>query len=157
MSGATHQQGVGLSSCTSAVQQILQSLDLRGVDESVLAKRMGTSVRTLQRRLEADNSCFRKLMAQERKRRCLLALRDENCVPKALAIELGYSDVNSMYRAFRSWTGMSMREWRILHPPCGRTIISDSDLHQISIGVATHTGVAEPFAYWHHHRCLALQ
>ena len=52
---------------------------------------------------------------------------------------------------------MRLRQWRALHPPCGRTIGDEDDLRHISMGVAIHAGVADPLAFLRHRHHFARQ
>jgi AraC-like DNA-binding protein len=70
-----------------------------------IARRMGTSVRTLQRRLELQGVVFKELVAEIR---CELAhryLADAQADLTEVAFLLGYSELSAFDRAFRRWTG----------------------------------------------------
>jgi AraC-like DNA-binding protein len=70
-----------------------------------LAKGMGLSARTLQRRLDEHELVFRDLVAEIRQElaRRYLAERDTNLTE--IAFLLGYSELSAFDRAFRRWTG----------------------------------------------------
>ena len=48
-----------------------------------------------------------------RRYRCEKALAQRWLPGKCLADELGYLEINSFYRAFRRWTGMSYSEYKL--------------------------------------------
>jgi AraC-like DNA-binding protein len=70
-----------------------------------VAKRLGMSVRTLQRRLDEHGVVFRDLVQEIRRELAerYLAERDANLTE--VAFLLGYSELSSFDRAFRRWTG----------------------------------------------------
>jgi AraC-like DNA-binding protein len=84
----------------------LQLLDGQvGIDG--VARRMRTSVRSLQRELGAHGLSYQRLVDHFRLRKAntLLARPDSSIVEIALA--LGYSDPSNFTRAYRRWTGHS--------------------------------------------------
>lgn len=79
--------------------------------ESV-ARDLAVSTRTLQRQLQAEETSFQSVLNATRERLAVHYLRQEGLSSAEIAFLLGYSDVRSFNRAFRSWTGMSPREAR---------------------------------------------
>ena len=71
------------------------------------------STTTLRRRLRADHTCYQFLLDRARQYRCEQKLRKVWLPGKCLADELGYLEVNSFYRAFRRWTGLSYSEYKL--------------------------------------------
>jgi hypothetical protein len=67
------------------------------------------------RRLRADHTCYQFLLDRARQYRCEQVLRTMWRPGKCLADELGYLEVNSFYRAFRRWTGLSYSEYKTRH------------------------------------------
>jgi AraC-like DNA-binding protein len=77
-----------------------------------IAQSLGTSVRTLQRRLDDEGTSFQKVVEQTRERLAReLVERGELSSPQ-LAFALGYADVVSFLRAFRRWTQTTPQEFR---------------------------------------------
>jgi len=77
-------------------------------DQTAIAEALGISVATLRRRLTAANTTFRTLREQvlnDRARR-LLSLGHS---PAEVGERLGFSDLRSFNRAFKSWNGMTPR------------------------------------------------
>jgi AraC-like DNA-binding protein len=97
------------------VRQVLGVLFADGVGSPeirVVADRMGTSVRTLQRRLRARGLTYAGVVQQAR---CLAArrmLEDRRRRIGEIARALGYSDHAHSTRAFQRWTGLAPREFR---------------------------------------------
>lgn len=97
---------------TDRVLQILLSGDLARLRADTVAESLGMSGTTLRRRLRADHTCYQFLLDRARQYRCERRLRQDWLPGKCLADELGYLEVNSFYRAFRRWTGLSYSEYK---------------------------------------------
>ncbi|MFT6955558.1 MAG: AraC family mar-sox-rob regulon transcriptional activator [Halieaceae bacterium] len=102
-----------LSRTTDRVLNILLGGDLARVRASSVAEALGMSGTTLRRRLRADHTCYQFLLDRARQYRCEKKLRQQWLPGKCLADELGYLEVNSFYRAFRRWTGLSYSEYKL--------------------------------------------
>lgn len=79
------------------------------------ARRLHVSASTLRRRLGEDGTSHREIlnsMRAEAARRDLLHTR---LAPAEIAARLGFAHVNSFYKAFKRWTGLSPREYRARH------------------------------------------
>ena len=57
-------------------------------------------------------ACYQFLLDRARQYRCERILRNMWLPGKCLADELGYLEVNSFYRAFRRWTGLSYSQYK---------------------------------------------
>ena len=101
-----------LSRTTDRVLQILLGGDLSRLRADSVAESLGMSSTTLRRRLRADHTCYQFLLDRARQYRCEQKLRTMWLPGKCLADELGYLEVNSFYRAFRRWTGLSYSEYK---------------------------------------------
>ncbi len=102
-----------LSRTTDRVLQILLQGDLSRLRAESVAERLGMSCTTLRRRLRADHTNYQFLLDRARQYRCEQKLSDVWLPGKCLADELGYLEVNSFYRAFRRWTGVSYSEYKL--------------------------------------------
>jgi len=71
----------------------------------VVAKRLGASVRTLQRRLAAHGAVFTTLVEDVRRDVALRYLADGKAAVTEIAFLTGYSEASAFGRAFRRWTG----------------------------------------------------
>ena len=102
-----------LSRTTDRVLQILLRGDLARLRADSVAAQLGMSGTTLRRRLRADHTTYQFLLDRARQYRCEQQLRSRWRPGKCLADELGYLEVNSFYRAFRRWTGVSYSEYKL--------------------------------------------
>lgn len=111
-SASTQNQCFALHRTTDRVLQILLRGDLARLRADSVARELGMSGTTLRRRLRADHTCYQFLLDRARQYRCESKLRQMWLPGKCLADELGYLEVNSFYRAFRRWTGLSYSEYK---------------------------------------------
>ena len=105
----------------------------------VVARWIGTSMRTLQRRLKDSGVSYAELLA---KARCDAAIRllDDRTTPlHAIALKIGYSDPAHFTRAFRRWTGDTPRTFRERHDyePAG-PLTTDDEMGGVSQIAAGH-------------------
>lgn len=108
---------MALSRTTDRVLQILLGGDLSRLRADAVAESLGMSSTTLRRRLRADHTCYQFLLDRARQYRCEQRLKQRWLPGKCLADELGYLEVNSFYRAFRRWTGLTYSEYKLRHFP----------------------------------------
>ncbi|MEM7691888.1 MAG: AraC family transcriptional regulator [Pseudomonadota bacterium] len=102
-----------LSRTTDRVLSILLTGDLYRLRAESVAEALGISCTTLRRRLRNDHTSYQFLLDRARQFRCEALLSARWLPGKCLADELGYLEVNSFYRAFRRWTGLSYSEYRL--------------------------------------------
>jgi AraC-like DNA-binding protein len=114
-----------------ATEQCEHALDMLGKDPSIerrllnvamtddcpmpfekVAAAMGMSSRTLRRRLVEAGVTFSEVVEKARRERALLLLRSRSSTIDDIAERLGYSTVSNLGRAFRRWTGMTIRKYR---------------------------------------------
>jgi AraC-like DNA-binding protein len=79
---------------------------------AAVARRIGSSPRTLQRRLGELGVDFKSLVDDTRRRFSLKYLEDRANTPTEIAYLLGYSEVSAFNRAFKRWTGSSPVKYR---------------------------------------------
>ncbi|MFK7830947.1 MAG: helix-turn-helix domain-containing protein [Congregibacter sp.] len=101
-----------LSRTTDRVLKILLEGDLSRLRAENVAESLGISCTTLRRRLRNDHTSYQFLLDRARQYRCESRLRERWLPGKCFADELGYLEVNSFYRAFRRWTGLSYSEYK---------------------------------------------
>jgi AraC-like DNA-binding protein len=77
-----------------------------------VAKELGMSCRTLQRRIAEESTSFRQLVSDARRELAKHYLRQSSIQLGEAACLLGYEDPNSFFRAFREWEGTTPSEWR---------------------------------------------
>nr|WP_053376067.1 AraC family transcriptional regulator [Paenibacillus sp. FJAT-27812] len=111
-------------SITEMVKWIMKrSLTGGRPDIQAVAKELGMSDRTLQRRLTDEKTSFKQLLSQARHEQAREYLADPSLDIKEVAFLIGYEDQNSFYRAFRLWEGDTPSNWRTEH--VGTNSISD--------------------------------
>lgn len=77
-----------------------------------VARELGVSRRTLQRRLSDERVTFQQLIAEARRELARHYLQHSSLELNETAYLLGYEDPNSFFRAFQQWEGTSPGEWR---------------------------------------------
>jgi AraC family mar-sox-rob regulon transcriptional activator len=102
-----------LSQTTERVLRMLMEGDLSRLRAESVAETLGISCTTLRRRLRNDHTNYQFLLDRARQFRCEARLRERWLPGKCLADELGYLEVNSFYRAFQRWTGMSYSDYKL--------------------------------------------
>jgi AraC-like DNA-binding protein len=80
-----------------------------------VARDLGLSERTLQRRITEQGTSFRELLIEARQELSRQLLSDPSAEIDEVACLLGYQDASSFYRAFRYWEGVTPNRWRELH------------------------------------------
>ncbi len=74
---------------------------------AVVARELGMSERTLQRRITQEATTFRALLSDARRELSQQLLGDPAIQIDEVTYLLGYQDTTSFYRAFREWAGIS--------------------------------------------------
>ena len=77
-----------------------------------VAKALGMSPRTLQRRLEEIRNELPELLDDVRRRSARRLLADTDLAPAEVAFLLGFEEQNSFSRAFHAWEGTTPARWR---------------------------------------------
>ncbi len=93
-------------------RELIAAFPHRAHDLESLAKRMGTSVRTLQRRLQEHDTSHEESVRVTRRLLAEHYLQDGAFAVKEIAFLLGFATPNSFHRAFRTWTGMTPGDYR---------------------------------------------
>jgi AraC-like DNA-binding protein len=91
---------------------LLRLLGGQSADLGEVAKDLGMSNRTLQRRITSEGTSFRRLVRDARYELAKHYLLDPSLDLAETAYLLGYEDPNSFFRAFREWEGTTPSEWR---------------------------------------------
>jgi AraC-like DNA-binding protein len=82
-----------------------------GCTLTTTARALGMTARTLQRRLQAEDSSFDALIDALR-RELALAYLDRRLAVREIATLLGYGDPRAFHHAFKRWTGLSPEQAR---------------------------------------------
>jgi len=77
-----------------------------------VAKKLGLSPRTLERRLQERRMGFKKLMEDTRRRFAVHYLKEREHTLTQIAFLLGYSEVSAFNRAFKRWMGSTPLKYR---------------------------------------------
>ena len=77
-----------------------------------VAEKLGLSKRTLQRKLSEENTTFQKQLNSTREMLAIHYIRNTEMSANDIAFLLGYQEINSFFRAFTIWTGMSISDYR---------------------------------------------
>jgi AraC-like DNA-binding protein len=78
------------------------------------------SERTFRRRLRLHGTSFQGLLDEVRREQALYYFCSTSCTASEVSGRLGFNGAPAFYRAFRRWTGVSLREYRAELAP-GRT------------------------------------
>ncbi|HTB74146.1 MAG TPA: AraC family transcriptional regulator [Polyangiaceae bacterium] len=77
-----------------------------------VARSLGMSPRTLQRRLGELGTTYQKLLDEVRHRSARRLLANTDLAAAEVAFLLGFEELNSFTRAFHSWEGTTPMKWR---------------------------------------------
>lgn len=77
-----------------------------------VSKKLGTSTRTLQRRLNREGQSFQNVLNETRERLAKHYLKTSSFSGAEISFLLGFEDPNSFFRAFHDWTGTTPEQAR---------------------------------------------
>lgn len=77
-----------------------------------VSKKIGYSTRTIQRKLMAEGTTFRALQTEARMELGKYWIKNTNMTTDEIAFSLGYNETNSFLRAFSSYTGLSVTDFK---------------------------------------------
>ncbi|MGE4616481.1 MAG: AraC family transcriptional regulator [Gammaproteobacteria bacterium] len=112
------------SQCRSTSDQLLKSLNYAGIVRGRLrtatpvpslpdlAATLYLTARTLQRRLESENTSYSAVLKNVRVERAQELLDRSDLILREIASQLGFMDAVTFSRAFKEWTGMSPTQYR---------------------------------------------
>jgi AraC-like DNA-binding protein len=83
-----------------------------GTDVADAARAMHMSPRTLQRRLEQEQTRFSEVLDRARLAEARRQLADPSITLTDVAFRLGFADLATFSRAFKRWTGVPPGQWR---------------------------------------------
>lgn len=96
----------------SAVRELVDRGEGRYASHESVASTLGMSARALRRALKELGTSYQTLLDERRRDNTVRRLRDSNVPLEIAATELGFSDVRSLRRSVRRWTGLSLQELR---------------------------------------------
>lgn len=80
------------------------------LEEMAIRLKMGS--RTLRRRLVKEDLTYQQILDETRKDLAIQYLQHTTLVPKEIGFLLGYNSVSNFRRAFKSWTGKKLSDYR---------------------------------------------
>ena len=95
-----------------ARQLVVDHLPHGSIGVSDLARQLGMSSRTLQRRFTARGITYHRFLNQTRHTLARSYLRQPRLTVSEIAFLVGYTDVSAFSRAFVRWTGVTPSEFR---------------------------------------------
>jgi len=91
---------------------LARSIQGRRPSVQALARELGMSARTLQRRLTQDGTSYQQRLDATRQRLARRMLRSTDLALGEIAYFLGFEEINSFWRAFNQWEGKTPNQWR---------------------------------------------
>ena len=91
---------------------VIQQLPDGHISDGVVAKALYMNVRTLQRRLQKENTTFKTQLNSVRQELADRYIRDSSKSLAEISYLLGFSEMSSFSRAFKRWTGETPSRYR---------------------------------------------
>lgn len=108
-----YMQRFNKSDTVAAVYNILLELMPQGEpSREKVADALGTSSRSLHRKLKDLGTSFKTILDDTRKHLALQYIKEPELSMTTITYQLGFSDSNSFSRSFKRWTGISPSEYR---------------------------------------------
>lgn len=82
------------------------------ISEAAIAKELGISIRSMQRRLAGLETTFRSQLNRTRKEQAMVLLSESDMAITDIAIALGFSELSAFSRAIKNWFGQTPSELR---------------------------------------------
>ncbi|MEP4197112.1 MAG: AraC family transcriptional regulator ligand-binding domain-containing protein [Aliishimia sp.] len=95
-----------------ARQALLEGLPGGQAGADQIARMLGLSKRSLQRRLAEEDMQFKEILEDTRRALALSYLQRRDIGMQEIALLLGFRDPSSFFRAFKGWTGQTPRSLR---------------------------------------------
>ena len=107
-----------LESPERLVRGVVHAMDEIIVDERpsalAVASHLGVTLRTMQRNLRAWGTTYEELLNEFLMLHAAFELRSHHCSVTDVAFNLGYMDSGHFTRAFKRWTGVTPRDFRVI-------------------------------------------
>jgi AraC-like DNA-binding protein len=98
-------------------QRLVATMDGRRPDMQAIARTLGTSPRSLHRRLADEGTGFNDLLDEVRKDFAKRYLARPRLSIGEVGFLIGFTDSSAFFKAFRRWTGITPSEYRLSLPP----------------------------------------
>ncbi len=109
---ASAQAGLQEDELVQRVRRAVRQRLEEGATMADVARTVGTSQRSLQRRLGSLDTSFRAIVEEERRARACELLATTDASIEAVALSVGFAEPSSLHRAFIRWTGQTPQAWR---------------------------------------------
>jgi AraC-like DNA-binding protein len=90
---------------------LVEQLSSGAPTPEAIAKALGTSHRSLQRRLTEEGTSYKEILNETRRNLACAYLEKGSTSITELTFLLGFSDTSTFARAFKRWTGVAPRDW----------------------------------------------
>jgi AraC-like DNA-binding protein len=97
---------------TRIASLLATQLNARVPDKSVIAAQLGMSERTLQRRLKGEGTSFQEILDNTRHYLARELLKNTGIPLTDVAVQLGFSEPSTFFRAFKKWEGTTPGQYR---------------------------------------------
>ncbi len=94
------------------IQRILLNMPGKFPSMEEMAERLCISARTLRRQLGSEGVTYQQLLDSTREGLALQYLAHTSLTPKEIGFLLGYTNVSNFRRAFKTWTGKKVSDFR---------------------------------------------
>jgi AraC-like DNA-binding protein len=121
---AALQRSPALDSTPFDVRRVLSRLARGKTEIGHVARALGTSVRTLQRRLSSAGLSYHGLLDGLRRETAKRSIAESSLSIGEIAYLVGYSEPAPFHRAFKRWTGLTPRAYRRCERERRRTSVS---------------------------------
>lgn len=92
---------------------LLESLPSGEASVEIVAKRLGLSSRTLQRRLKPEGRSFKEIVSSTREQLARHYVKNTSLAYAEISFLIGFEETSSFFRAFREWTGQTPESMRL--------------------------------------------
>jgi AraC-like DNA-binding protein len=93
-------------------KKLMNFLPKRSVSEEIIARELNLSLRSLQRKLREQGTCYDSLFQSVRRELAMQLIADAQLSVAEIAQFLGFSSSSNFGRAFKRWTGQTPAEYR---------------------------------------------
>lgn len=107
------------SDLVSKVMAYLQNSDETMPSLKDMAEQFFMSPATFKRKLKEKDTTYRELKESLRLEQAIELMKSENNTFEYISAELGFSDASNFTKAFKNWTGMTPRQYRLTHNKTG--------------------------------------
>jgi AraC-like DNA-binding protein len=92
--------------------RLVDRLPSGDVTEKNVAESLHMSARSLQRRLNEENTTYKEVLEETRRQLAERFIRDRSLTFNEITYLLGFSEISSFSRSFKRWTGMAPTAYR---------------------------------------------